>query len=96
MPRLSVNELTTYQWSFEEDVCHYAEAGISAIGIWRQKLSDYGEEKGVELLRETNLEVSKHLYELVNPLSHKHLQKATLFLLGVIFFQIVFRFLVLL
>ena len=62
MPRLSVNELTTYQWSFEEDVCHYAEAGISAIGIWRQKLSDYGEEKGVELLRETNLEVSNLLW----------------------------------
>jgi len=62
MPTLSVNELTTYQWSFEEDVCHYVEAGISAIGIWRQKLSDYGEEKGAELLRETNLQVSNLLW----------------------------------
>ena len=59
---LSVNQLTTYRWSFEEDVCHYVDAGISAIGVWRQKLSDYGEEKAAELLRETNLQVSNLLW----------------------------------
>ncbi len=58
MLRLSVSELSTYGWTFEEDVLHYHQAGFSAIGIWRPKLSDYGEEKGAELLREHGLSIS--------------------------------------
>ena len=58
MPRLSFSEMTTYRWTFEEDVLHYQAAGIAAIGVWRQKLSDYGEEKGIELLTESGLAVS--------------------------------------
>ncbi|MBI2826851.1 MAG: sugar phosphate isomerase/epimerase [Planctomycetia bacterium] len=62
MARLSMNEMTTYRWSFEEDVAHYAAAGIPAVGVWRQKLSDYGEEKGIDLLRESGLAVSSLLW----------------------------------
>ena len=62
MARLSMNEMTTYRWSFEEDVAHYKAAGIPAIGVWRQKLSDYGEEKGIELLEESGLAVSSLLW----------------------------------
>ena len=62
MARLSINEMTTYRWSFEEDVAYYVRAGISAIGVWRRKLSDYGEEKGVELLKESGLGVSNLLW----------------------------------
>lgn len=58
MERVSINELTTYRWSLEEDVTHYAAQGIRAIGVWRQKLADFGEEKGIELLAEHGLEVS--------------------------------------
>lgn len=58
MARLSMNEVTTYRWSFEEDVSNYLAAGITAIGVWRQKLSDFGEERGVELLAESGLAVS--------------------------------------
>ncbi|MEM7477315.1 MAG: sugar phosphate isomerase/epimerase family protein [Planctomycetota bacterium] len=58
MLRLSVSELSTYRWTFEEDVLHYHAAGFEAIGIWRPKLADYGEEKGVELLREHGLKIS--------------------------------------
>jgi sugar phosphate isomerase/epimerase len=50
--------MTTYRWSFEEDVCGLADAGIPAIGVWRQKLSDFGEEKGIDLLAEKGLNVS--------------------------------------
>lgn len=58
MLRLSVSELSTYRWSFEEDVLHYHRSGFEAIGIWRPKLMDYGEEKGVELIREYDLQIS--------------------------------------
>jgi sugar phosphate isomerase/epimerase len=62
MSLLSVNELTTYRWTFEQDVLGYAAAGFSAIGVWRQKLCDFGEEKGVELLADRGLAVSNLLW----------------------------------
>ena len=46
MPRLSMNEMTTFRWSFEEDVQHYREAGYPAIGVWRQKLADLAKSAG--------------------------------------------------
>ena len=58
MAGLAICELTTYRWSFEEDVQHYAAAGIGGIGIWRHKLSDYGETRGREVLAEHRLQVS--------------------------------------
>lgn len=58
MSRVSMNELTTYRWSFEEDVQFYRAAGFDGIGVWRQKLNDYGEEKGADLLAEAGLAVS--------------------------------------
>ena len=62
MARLSMNEMTTYRWSFEEDVARYVEAGIPAIGVWRQKLSDFGEDAGVDLLAVSSLAVSNLLW----------------------------------
>ena len=62
MAGLSVNEMTTYRWSFEEDVTRYRDAGIEAIGVWRQKLADFGEERGLELLAHSGLKVSNLLW----------------------------------
>lgn len=62
MDRFAVNEMTTYRWTFEEDVQHYAAAGVPAIGVWRHKLSDFGEEKGVELIADSGLKVSSLLW----------------------------------
>jgi sugar phosphate isomerase/epimerase len=62
MAKLSMNETTTFRWSFEEDVAHYAAAQIPAIGVWRQKLSDCGEVKAVGLLRDSGLKVSHLLW----------------------------------
>lgn len=62
MAQLSMNETTTFRWSFEEDVANYAAAGIPAIGVWRQKLSDCGETKGIQLLAESGLKVSHLLW----------------------------------
>ena len=58
MARLAISELTTLRWSFEEDVERLAAAGIAAIGVWRHKLGDFGEEKGAELIAEAGLAVS--------------------------------------
>jgi len=58
MGLFSMNEMTTYRWSFEEDVDHYAAAGIPGISIWRPKLADFGEEKGIVLLAERGLRVA--------------------------------------
>ena len=56
-----MNETTTFRWSFEEDVKQYAAAGIPAIGVWRQKLSDCGVAKARDLLDQSGLKVS-HLF----------------------------------
>ena len=58
MSRMAVSELSTYRWSFEEDVLRYKEHGFQAIGVWRPKLSDCGEAKGRELLVEQQMKVS--------------------------------------
>jgi sugar phosphate isomerase/epimerase len=57
-----MNELTTYRWSFEEDVQSYARAGFPALSVWRQKLSDFGEAKGIELLSECGMSVSSLMW----------------------------------
>lgn len=62
MARVSMNELTTYRWSFEEDVLHYRSAGLRAMSVWRHKLSDFGEEKGAELLRDCGLKTASLLW----------------------------------
>jgi sugar phosphate isomerase/epimerase len=58
MNRVALSELSTMRWSLEEDVMAYAAAGFGGIGVWRQKLDEYGEEKGAELIREHGLTVS--------------------------------------
>ena len=62
MAQISMNELTTYRWSFEEDVDCFSRAGIDAISVWRQKISDFGDEKGIELISESGLAVSSLLW----------------------------------
>lgn len=62
MARISMNELTTYRWPFEEDVVQYARTGIDAIAVWRHKLSDFGEERGIELIADSGLKVSSLLW----------------------------------
>ena len=58
MPRLSISEVTTRNWSFAEDVRNYAAAGIEAIGVWRDKLDLFGIEEGIQLLADSPLRVA--------------------------------------
>ncbi len=55
---LSMNEVTTFRWSFEEDIENYRRAGYRSIGIWRHKLSDFDEEYAVDAIACSGLSVS--------------------------------------
>jgi sugar phosphate isomerase/epimerase len=58
MPRLSMNQVTTYRWSFEEDIHHFSRAGYDGVGLWLRKAHDFGEERSLELIEESGLAVS--------------------------------------
>ncbi len=62
MPRLSMNELTTFRWSFDEDLTYYKQAGYQGIGLWLRKLEDFGVERGIEMLQESDLAVSNVMW----------------------------------
>lgn len=57
-----MSEVTTYRWSFEQDVFNYAAAGYDSIGVWRRKIADFGEDAGVDLLASSGLKVSHLLW----------------------------------
>ncbi|MBS0266812.1 MAG: sugar phosphate isomerase/epimerase [Planctomycetes bacterium] len=56
--RISVSQLTTFHWSLLEDVVGFHDAGFTNIGLWRRKLCDFGEERGVDLIRDSGLNVT--------------------------------------
>ncbi|MEX2093251.1 MAG: sugar phosphate isomerase/epimerase family protein [Pirellulales bacterium] len=58
MLELSMNQVTTYRWSLEEDVENYRRAGYRSIGVWRHKLSEMEEEFAVDFLAGSGLTVS--------------------------------------
>lgn len=55
---LAMNQTTTLRWSFEEDVHYYRRAGFRAVGVWKQKLDDFGVERGAEVLADAGLSIS--------------------------------------
>jgi sugar phosphate isomerase/epimerase len=58
MTLLSMSQITTFRWTFEQDVENYQQAGFRAIGVWRQKLADSDEDHAVDLLVGSGLVVS--------------------------------------
>ncbi|MBX3443384.1 MAG: sugar phosphate isomerase/epimerase [Planctomyces sp.] len=58
MARLSINQMTTPRWSLEEDLEHYAAAGIAGIGINWQKFDDDAAPSDAARVRESPLRVS--------------------------------------
>jgi sugar phosphate isomerase/epimerase len=50
-----MNQLSTCRWSLVEDVLHYRQAGFSRIGLWRQKVEDFGVERTAELLADNRV-----------------------------------------
>ncbi len=58
MPRYSVNQATSKSWSLEQDAFSYSSLDFCGAGLWRHKVSDFGDEKTRALLDECGLETS--------------------------------------
>jgi sugar phosphate isomerase/epimerase len=58
LSRLSLNQRTTASWSLPEAVQGCVDAGLGAIGIWREQLADVGLEEALRLVAESGLRVS--------------------------------------
>ena len=55
---LALGQLTTRPWSFDEDVVECARAGITRLGVWRDKLDDFGVERAKDILADHPVSVS--------------------------------------
>lgn len=58
MNTLAISQLSTLRWSFEEDAQAYRERGFGGIGVYRPKLEDFGLDRTIELLAESELAVT--------------------------------------
>jgi sugar phosphate isomerase/epimerase len=58
LDRLSLNQRTTAAWSLPEAVQGCVEAGLGAIGVWREQLAEVGLDEGVRLVAGSGLRVS--------------------------------------
>lgn len=56
--RLSLSQLTTFQWSLAQEALQLKQAGFDAIGLWRPKLADFGERRAAQALTDARLTVS--------------------------------------
>jgi sugar phosphate isomerase/epimerase len=58
LDRLSLNQRTTASWSLPEAVRGCVDAGLGAIGIWREQLAEVGLEQARQLVADSGLRVS--------------------------------------
>ncbi|GAA1972648.1 sugar phosphate isomerase/epimerase family protein [Kitasatospora viridis] len=58
MNRLSLNQITTKNWTLPQAVQGCVNAGIPAIGLWRDKVAETGLAESARLVRDAGLTVS--------------------------------------
>lgn len=58
LARLSLNQMTTKQWNVREAIEGCARANIPAIGLWREKVAEFGLRESTQLVRESGINVS--------------------------------------
>jgi sugar phosphate isomerase/epimerase len=56
--RLSLNQRTTASWSLPEAIKGCVDAGLGAIGIWREQLAEVGLDEACRLVADSGLRVS--------------------------------------
>jgi sugar phosphate isomerase/epimerase len=57
-PRLSVSALSSVQWSLDQDLAFWHEAGITNVGVWLEKLDAAGRTAAVERVASAGLRVA--------------------------------------
>lgn len=62
LPRFSVSQLTTLRVPFDDDVLFRKQAGMTAIGLWRKKIEEFGEQEAIEAIRKSGLNVTTLSY----------------------------------
>lgn len=60
--RMAIHQTTTLRSEFDEDLTNYAAAGFKSVGIWRQKVNEFGQERSIEYLLESGLRVTSVSY----------------------------------
>lgn len=58
LQRLSLNQITTREWTLPEAVAGCQRADVAWIGLWRDKVADVGVEESASLLRRAGVGVS--------------------------------------
>ena len=58
LSRLSLNQRTTASWSLPEAVQGCVDAGLGAIGIWREQLAEVGVDEACRMVAQSGLRVS--------------------------------------
>jgi sugar phosphate isomerase/epimerase len=58
LSRLSLNQRTTASWSLPEAIKGCVDAGLGAIGSWREQLAEVGLDEACRLVAESGLRVS--------------------------------------
>jgi sugar phosphate isomerase/epimerase len=58
LSRLSLNQRTAASWSLPEAIKGSVDAGLGAIGIWREQLAEVGLDEACRVLAESGLRVS--------------------------------------
>ncbi len=56
--KLSLSQLTTMRWSLPEQVLQLKALGYDGIGLWRPKVSGFGEELAADVIRDADVGVS--------------------------------------
>ncbi len=56
--KLSLSQLTTMRWSLPEELLQLKALGYDGIGLWRPKVSEFGEEAVADAIREAAVGVS--------------------------------------
>jgi sugar phosphate isomerase/epimerase len=56
--RLSLNQATVRQWSLAELVAGCVDAGVRAVGLWREPVAEYGLDRAAKLVRDAGLTVT--------------------------------------
>lgn len=56
--KLSLSQMTTRRWSLSDEVFQLKQTGYDAIGLWRPKLVEYGDQRAAEMLQKARLSVA--------------------------------------